>query len=253
MTSIHIQSVIYKNEKKSLFTSIESVDNAVRVARDFFNMDLSIVFHYGDAGPEPIFDDEDVKKLNEIMKNISLKYSFFNDNTGSAKGHNILAKECSSDYIMMMNPDVKLSPHFFFYILAPFSYDNVGMVEARQSPIEHQKEYDYITLQTEWATTACAIVRTDIFNQLNGFDAETFFLYCDDLDFSWRLRLLGFVIIYQPLAPVYHSKHLTKNGKWIPTASEKYYSAESALLMAYKWSNPERVSKLLNEYSSSNN
>ena len=179
-------------------------------------------------------------------------YKFFGENTGSARGHNILSEGCKSDYILIMNPDVKLSPHFFFYILEPFKETNVGMVEARQTPIEHQKQYDIVTLQTEWATTACAIIRKDLFERLNGFDSDSFFLYCDDVDFSWRLRLLGYVIIYQPLAPVYHPKKLDKQGKWIPTKAEIYYSAESSLLMAYKWSNGERLKYLIDVFANSN-
>ena len=118
-----------------------------------------------------------------------------------------------------------------------------AMVEARQTPIEHQKEYDIKTLETQWATTACTVIRGDVFRKIGGFDADTFFLYCDDLDFSWRLRLAGYKIIYQPLAPAYHAKTVSAEGKWQPTQTEVYYSAEAAILMAHKWSNPERAKK----------
>jgi len=31
--------------------------------------------------------------------------------------------------------------------------------------------------------------REELFLELQGFDADTFFLYCDDVDLSWRVRL----------------------------------------------------------------
>ena len=150
-----------------------------------------------------------------------------------------------------MNPDVILAPRFFDEIMKPFRNPKVGMVEARQVPIEHPKEYDPETGETDWATTACAVFPTSLFHRLNGFDADTFFLYCDDLDFSWRVRLEGFIIIYQPAAMVFHSKHLSVTCGWCPTAAERYYSMEAALFMAYKWSNNERVEMLLNTWKHS--
>ena len=47
---------------------------------------------------------------------------------------------------------------------------------------------------------------------------------------------------------VFHAKRLTNNGGWMPTNAEVYYSAEAALLMAYKWSNDKRVNELINRF-----
>ena len=76
-------------------------------------------------------------------------------------------------------------------------------------------------------------------------------MYCDDLDFSWRLRLAGYKIIYNPRAVVFHAKTLSSAGSWKPTSAEIYYSAEAAILMAHKYSNPVRVEKLLNQFDTS--
>ncbi|SHJ17369.1 glycosyltransferase family 2 protein [Parasporobacterium paucivorans] len=244
--SVQIQSVIFQNEKESLYKAIKAIDNAVRVNREADGLLGDLRLYYGDASPEPVFMEKDIKYIKEeLCRNISFEYKFFGFNSGSAKGHNILAETCNTDYIMIMNPDVILSAHFWGEIFKPFALDKTGMVEARQTPLEHQKEYDIKTGETDWATTACALIRTSIFKDLKGFDSDTFFLYCDDLDFSWRLRLEGFSIIYQPLAPVFHAKRLSHNASWQPTSAERYYSMEAAVLMAYKWSNPSRVKELL--------
>src|SRR5699024_7578011 len=118
----------------------------------------------------------------------------------------------------------------------------------RQTPLEHAKEYDKTTGETEWASTACTIFRTNVYKEINGFDDDTFFLYCDDLDFSWRVRLAGYKIIYVPNAIVFHSKKLSVQGNWEPTSAEIYYSAEAAMLLAYKWSNVERAENLCEMY-----
>lgn len=246
MSSIQIQSVLYGNEKSALVRALQGVDNA---ARNIHTAGLdSLLVKYGDASEAPIFSDKEIAEINAHFSHISLDYQYFGFNSGSARGHNILGEHCTTDYMQIMNPDVVVAPNFFDEIMKPFSRSEVGMVEARQVPIEHPKEYDPETGETDWATTACAVFPTALFHKLNGFDADTFFLYCDDLDFSWRLRLEGHVIIYQPCAMVFHSKHLSTTCKWCPTSAEKYYSMEAALFMAYKWSNNGRVEMLLNSW-----
>jgi GT2 family glycosyltransferase len=87
--------------------------------------------------------------------------------------------------------------------------------------------------------------------ELNGFDSETFFLYCDDVDFSWRARLSGYRVVYQPSAAVFHDKRLARGGRWAPSGAEQYYSAEAAMLIAYKYSRPDIAERLYGIYSKS--
>lgn len=250
MITIQVQSVVYHNEKESLIRAVRAMANAVRVFTKIDHQFCQVTFVYGDGGTDPVLMDEDVKAIQKSVEPyINFQYRIFGTNTGSARGHNILAEHAQAEYIVIMNPDVKVSPHYLREAMKPFADPQVGMVEARQTPLEHSKEYDEKTFETPWATTACAIVRRSVFEEIEGFDYKTFFLYCDDLDFSWRLRLAGYKIIYQPLAAVYHAKNLSAEGHWQPTNAEIYYSAEAALMMAHKWNNPSRVEKLLNSFS----
>ena len=243
MISIQIQTVLYNNNINSLINSLESIDNAVRNTK---NININRVFvRYGDASESALLNVNEVNEINRSLSYISLSYQFFGFNSGTSRGHNILGKNCSTDFMLVMNPDVILSPIFFDEIIKPFSNTEVGIVEARQVPIEHPKEYNPETGETGWAAMACAIFPTSVFHLVNGFDAETFFLYCDDVDFSWRVRMKGLKIIYQPTAMVFHPKSLSVKCKWCTTQAERYYSAEAELLMAYKWSNNKRLKKLL--------
>lgn len=247
--TIQVQSVIYGNEKKNLFRTIECLANAVRVARSEGAELECVKMVYGDASPKAALSQEELSQLKESYSSyLDIDYRMFGFNSGSARGHNILAENCEADYLLIMNPDVRMSPRTLLELLAPFSDEKVGMVEARQTPIEHPKDYNRKTKETDWATTACAMIRSDIFRILQGFDYESFFLYCDDVDFSWRVRLQGFKVIYQPLAPVYHAKRLDSFGGWQPSKAEVYYSREASLMMAYKWSRPAIVRQLLREY-----
>lgn len=250
--SIQIQSILYHNEPKNLERAICHIANAIKVYGENEEKQLSCEIHYGDSSKTPVFSEEDIRRLKKEYPELKeIHYHFFNENTGTAKGHNRLAKDCKSDYMMVMNPDVLVSPRFFIEMLEPYADKRVGLTEARQTPVEHPKEYDVKTLETGWSTTACVIFPTKVYNKVHGFDADSFFMYCDDVDFSWRIRMAGYKVIYRPNAVVYHAKRLSVSGAWQPTEAEKYYSAEAALFMAYKWSQDELLVRLLWDFSRS--
>lgn len=254
MSTLQIQTILYNNKKEDLIRSLDSLKNALEVSA-FYTKEFDMVnVCYGDASPACIFSNEEIEILKLKYENVfSFVYTYFNCNTGTARGHNLLAKKCNTDYIMVMNPDILVSPHFFIEIIKPFNNIslNTGLVEARQVPIEHPKEYDIFTGKTSWASTASVVLKTDILKQINGFDEKTFFMYCDDVDLSWRIRLLGKKVIYQPRAMVFHAKRLSSKGQWQATPAEVYYSAEAALLMAYKWSNEKLLSELISNFKAS--
>lgn len=247
--SIQIQSVIYGNEKSSLKKAMDAIANAVRVTKANNGIIKRFVLYYGDATKEPIYSADEVNQIKEQYSEFfEFKYKIYGYNAGSANGQTVLGMESDTDFLLLMNPDVIVSPRYFIDVIGPFENEKVGMTEGRQCPIEHHKEYNIKTGEEDWCTGACSVIRTELFKELGGYDYKTFFLYCDDVDLSWRVRDKGYKIIYVPNAMVFHAKRLTNNGGWMPTNAEVYYSAEAALLMAYKWSNDKRVNELINRF-----
>ena len=123
----------------------------------------------------------------------------------------------------------------------PVRSPRVGIVEARQIPLEHPKKFDPVDGSTSWASGACMMIRAELLQQIGGFDGDSFFMYCDDVDFSWRARLAGYQVIHQPSARVFHDKRIQVDGRLVVSDAERYYSAEAALLMAWKYSRPDLV------------
>jgi hypothetical protein len=250
-TSLQIQTVLYENRKDAIKTSFHSVLHSLRLAKKE-GLFGDVIFSYGDSSAKPLFTDSEIAELQEIAGDaLRVVYSFFNANLGTAKGHNTLANLTDVDFHMIMNPDLIYSPRTIHELTRPFNDPTVGLVEARQVPIEHPKDFDTHTGETSWASTACVLFPRSIYNNVDGFDEKTFFLYCDDVDFSWRVRLAGYKIIFQPSALVFHDKRLSENAGWLPTKSEIYYSAEASLLMAYKWSRPDLYETIIADFEKS--
>ncbi|REK55418.1 MAG: glycosyltransferase family 2 protein [Thermobacillus sp.] len=251
--SLQIQSVLFNNDQQRIIRSINSIVRAVDFA---INKELftKITLRYGDGSPSPLFSEQEIEELNKLHgEYVQIQYQFFGKNLGSARGHNKLAEDSDSDFIMIINPDILLAPDTILQLAEPYIKSNqkIGIVEARQLPIEHPKHYDTKTGETSWASTACVLIPRPAFEKVEGFDADTFFLYCDDVDFSWRLRLEGYKIIYQPSAVVFHDKTLSNDAAWKTSDAENYYSAEAGLLMAYKWSRPDILEQIINYFEKS--
>ena len=62
---------------------------------------------------------------------MDFQYRVFGFNSGTAKGHNLMAQNTDADVMMIMNPDVILEPNRLLPLcLQPFQQEDVGMVEA---------------------------------------------------------------------------------------------------------------------------
>ena len=91
--SVQVQSVLYHNEKKDLMKAIENINNALRIySRE--NEEIECWINYGDASKNPIFSDKDIRDIEKKCPFIKeIKYTFFEENTGTAKGHNRLGEK----------------------------------------------------------------------------------------------------------------------------------------------------------------
>ena len=249
--SVSIQSILYRTDPGAVRRTLEALDRSAALGTaEGLGGPVSVTL--GDASPERVLSDEDLAGFRERFTSLAvLDYQFFDENTGTAKGHNRLAAGGDSAFIVTSNPDIVPDRHALWRMLALFDDPATGMVEAKQSPIEHPKEYDVTTGETGWAATAFAMTPRDLFDELGGFDEQTFFMYCDDVDYSWLVRESGHRVVFQPAAVAFHDKRLGTDGAWQPTSAERYYSAQAALLLAHKWSRDDVVARVSASFESS--
>ena len=98
------------------------------------------------------------------------------------------------------------------------------------SEIEKDRgQYD-TPIRTFWATGACMVVRSSLWEELEGFDEE-FFAHMEEIDFCWRAALLGHQIWTIPQSAVYHV-----GGGTLPNNSPQklFYNYRNNLLMLRK-------------------
>ncbi len=246
--SVAVQSVLYQTPFASIVRMLEALDNSVRIGRTELLCERLVVV-LGDASPVRLIAEDALQDLRTRFHHLdAIDYTYFGENVGTSRGHNALAQQSDTDLLVTSNPDVVPDARALWRMATVFNDPEVGIVEAKQLPVEHPKDYDVHTGFTSWATTAFAMTRRSVFEELDGFDDQTFFLYCDDVDYSWRVREAGYRVVFLPAAVVFHDKPLDVAGKWMPTQAEHFFSAQATLLLAHKWSRDDVVTRIMRQY-----
>jgi GT2 family glycosyltransferase len=244
MRSLVVQSILFQNPADDIARALRAVALSARKA-----VDAGFVSRWevavGDSSPDPVFDETLAAAIAEEIEAAGgrFRYEYFAENLGHGGGHNRLAPLGNSDLLLILNPDALVAPDTISELVKAMSAQ-VGAADGRQIPIDHPKEYDAESGSTSWASGACLMTTRAAFDAVGGFDSTTFFLYCDDVDYSWRVRLGGFRVVHAAAARVFHDKRMTATGGWPAGAAELYYSAEAALLLAHKYSRPDIVKRL---------
>ncbi len=99
-------------------------------------------------------------------------------------------------------------------------------------------------------TGAFFLVKKDILDTLKGFD-EVFFMYGEDIDLAFRIKRLGYSIIYDPTYTVLHLKYQSGIGKVNDSIAQKktrtYFYESMAIFYKkhYERNNPRWISALV--------
>ncbi len=249
--SLVVQSILFGNRPEDIQRAADAVANSAKwaIEEGFLG---KWTLHLGDSSPERVLQDDRLAHMREsaLEAGGSLDYDFFGANLGHGGGHNALAAQSHSDALLFLNPDALVAPGTLTELFRALS-DGVGIVDARQVPFEHPKTFAVGSGDTSWASGSCSLTWRTAFNEVGGFDSETFFLYCDDVDYSWRIKLAGYRVVHQPAARVFHDKRLTLAGAMQASSAEVYYSAEAGLLLAHKYSRPKIVRSILTAFDRS--
>jgi GT2 family glycosyltransferase len=154
-------------------------------------------------------------------------------NVGFGAGHNRLMRaawERGATHYLAMNPDAALHPDGVGALLRMAGAARDGaLVQAIQFPAEHTVTYDASTFETPWVSGACLLIPRAVFAGVGDFD-EGFFMYCEDVDLSWRARAAGFRTLTCPAALLFHPN----TGRVLNRTVHRMF-LDSGLRLAVKW------------------
>jgi GT2 family glycosyltransferase len=217
--------------------------------------DVLIVFYNSDQFIRPLFDslrritvpvtlycldnassDDTARKIATEISQLPFPAYFLRslENNGFARGMNLLAGQSRGDFLFLLNPDSELQDGCLETLLKRALSDaSIAMCEARQWPKEHPKAFNPATGETTWCSGAAVLIRRDAFEQAGGFDERLFFMYCEDVDLSWKFWNSGWKCIYVPEAI---SRHYTQDlSPKKRRLIENYFTFRNSLFLYYRF------------------
>lgn len=157
-------------------------------------------------------------------------------NYGFAGGYNRVLSQVESDYFVLLNSDVEVSPGWIEPLIEHLeAHPEVAVAQPKLLAYHDKGKFEYagaaggwidrfgfpfcrgrIFQDTEvdegqyddpteifWASGAAFFIRRTAWVASGGFD-EDFFAHMEEIDLCWRLKLMGHQISYCPKGVVYH-------------------------------------------------
>jgi GT2 family glycosyltransferase len=183
-----------------------------------------------------------------ISPNVRIVHS--GANLGYTRAANLAAREASGEWLFFLNPDAVASKDCLKRLLEAVDGSDVALVGAQVllpdgrinagenpiniagiswsggygSPREHGPARD-----TAAVSGAALLARRDAFLDVGGL-CPYFFLYVDDTDLAWRMRLSGRRVRYCPEAVVVHDYEFEKGAhKWFYLERNRWWALLSNL------------------------
>jgi GT2 family glycosyltransferase len=184
-------------------------------------------------------------------------------NYGFAGGYNKALEQIDAKYFVLLNSDAEVTENWIAPVIERFEQDDKIAAAMPKLLSWHNKDYfeyagaaggfidkygytfcrgrifdelerDNRQYEKEseifWSTGACTFIVADLFRKAGGFDAD-FFAHMEEIDLCWRLKNMGYKIIYTPLSTVYHfgGGSLPKSNPW-----KTYLNFRNNLWLLYK-------------------
>jgi len=179
-------------------------------------------------------------------------------NDGTAEGSNVGARAARGEYLFFISNDMWLEPDVLRRLCARLDADpraGICTLKMRRITAEGQR---LMTLDSvgalidvfgfpyprgineedrgQWDDPApvgfsfggAMLIRRALFEELGGYD-PAFFTLVDDIDLSWRVRLLGYTVWVEPGAVLYHRVSATLNTPAFKRAHRRFLSERNTI------------------------
>jgi len=119
-----------------------------------------------------------------------------------------------------------------------FGIDRCGEIDPFIEQNERDQEQHDAVRDVFFVSSACMLVRSDLFRELNGFSQDISF-FGEDLDFCWRAHLSGARVLVSPTAVARHIDSFeTRSPNLVSRASAARNRARTVATLTSRWRLP---------------
>lgn len=183
------------------------------------------------------------------------------ENLGFLKANNrVLESNLDSDYVLLLNNDTEVEPDWLKELVAVAESDPlIAALQPKLRSLRDREVFDYNgaaggyldkygytvcrgrvfdTIERDtgqyedicevfWAGGSAIFIRQKVLSETGLMD-EDFIAHFDEIDLCWRMRLVGYKVLYVPSAVVYHF------GGGTPNPQKAYLNQRNNLLTLIK-------------------
>lgn len=208
-----------------------------------------------------VVDNHSTDNTAEIAATYHCKVLSLDSNMGYAGGNNRgieYALASGYEYVLLLNDDTVVSPHFLDELLKPMDDPMIGFVAPKVyyydepnklswcgSTVdmwrghgqsigdgeEDRGQYDTPRI-TEFANGCCILIKCSVLRTVGLLD-ERFFIYWEEADLCKRGALTGSLSYYQPSSWIWHHISATGGNQYLFARNRWWYMAKYASLSQF--------------------
>jgi GT2 family glycosyltransferase len=182
-------------------------------------------------------NDSTDESCNFLKDNFPLVKVIRNErNFGFAEGYNKVLAQVEADYFILLNSDVEVTPGWIQPIINLMeSDDKIAIAQPKIRSLINKNQFEYAgaagcfidkwaypfcrgrifdfveedngqyddNKEIFWAAGCALFIRSSIWKRVNGLD-ERFFAHMEEIDLCWRVKNLGYKVMYCGQSMIYH-------------------------------------------------
>lgn len=188
-------------------------------------------------------------RIRELTDLWDISHVFLDRNYGFGAGCNRgveVALKDGCEAVLLLNPDATIdrnslalmcealeaNPHSICCPVIKYPDGGIWFQGAKIDFVRGVAHHspDFLAVESDWLTGACMLVPREVWMKLDGFD-ESYFLYWEDVDLSYRWNLLGGDLLVVSGAAAIHEVGGTQQGRG-SSPVKLYYSCLNRLRFA---------------------
>lgn len=200
------------------YHSLNEIATAVKSIR-IYEQDCEIV-----VSSNSLYSEKERQIAKETVPGVN--WIFNAENGGFGYGMTMGARHTTGEYIVFLNSDVKLNgslkpmvdylkSHDEVGVIGPELVDDNGVVQDSYrvfvTPwnfvLRHMKRLLHVEkdwkqtrpIETDWVIGAFLMTKKKYFDIVGGFDYKRYFMYNEDMDLCYEMKLRGLSTVYYPL------------------------------------------------------
>lgn len=196
--------------------------------------------------------DQTVRVCHAFRTKLPVRLKKLDSNLGFAAANNLGLQWCRGEFVLLLNPDTLVKANFLqplvkaagrhprvaaiqpaVYLLSQPQHLNLTGKVPHLLGFDWLRDYQSKKLPLAGpidSISGCGVMLRRSAIELVGLFNDDYFMYYEDSDLSFRLRLAGYSLWFEPKSHLWHNYHFLPDAKNLADQRKFYYAERNRLL-----------------------